>query len=63
MNVRFWPTLCICTALCIQKVGQNYIYTVYIRYFFRDVIKFTVINGEYIQFWPTLCTRGLFCKP
>jgi hypothetical protein len=36
------------------RVGQNHIYTVYIRYFGRKITKFTVIYGVYIRFWPTL---------
>ena len=39
---------------CIHRVGQNHIYTVYIRYFGREITKYTVIYGVYIRFWPTL---------
>jgi hypothetical protein len=42
----------------IFRVGQNHIYTVYIRYFCgifgREITKYTVIYGVYIRFWPTL---------
>ena len=38
----------------IYRVGQNHIYTVYIRYFWQGITQFTVIYGAYIRFWPTL---------
>ena len=42
----------------MHRVGQNRIYTVYIRYFCgifgREITKYTVIYGVYIRFWPTL---------
>jgi len=41
--------------LSICRVGQNPIYTVYIRYFWQQNIKYTVIYGEHVRFWPTLC--------
>jgi hypothetical protein len=31
-----------------------YIFTVHIRYFGREITKFTVIYGVYIGFWPTI---------
>jgi len=36
------------------RVGQNHIYTVYIRFFGREITLNTVIYGEYIWFWPIL---------
>jgi hypothetical protein len=40
------------------RVGQNHIYTVYIRciygIFGREITIHTVIYGAYIRFWPTL---------
>jgi hypothetical protein len=38
----------------IARVGQNHKYTVHIRYFCREITKYTVIYGVYIRFWPTL---------
>jgi hypothetical protein len=38
------------------RVGQNHIYTVYIRYFCRKIVKYTVIY-VCIRFWPILLTR------
>jgi len=38
----------------IYRVGQNHIYTVYIRIFGSEFTKYTVIYGENIRFWPTL---------
>ena len=35
----------------IHRVGQNHIYTVYMRYFWQG---FHQIHGVYIRFWPTL---------
>ena len=40
--------------LFVGLVRTVYIYTVYIRYFGREIIKYTVIYGVYIRFWPTL---------
>jgi hypothetical protein len=76
-------------AVYIRRVGQNHIYTVYVRYFWQgnhqkyghirciytvlanpintvciygffcsDLIKYTVIYGVYIRFWPTLINFG-----
>jgi len=39
-------------------LAQNHIYTVYIRYFCREITKYTVIYGKYIRFWPTLEMHG-----
>jgi hypothetical protein len=38
----------------MDRVGQNHIYTVYVRYFWQENHKYTVIYGVYIRFWPTL---------
>jgi hypothetical protein len=43
-----------------SRVGQNHIYTVYIRYFWKG--KYEIYGhirsyGVYIQFWPTLHRR------
>jgi hypothetical protein len=39
----------------MARVGQNHIYTVYIYGIFgREIIKYTIIYGVYIRFWPTL---------
>ena len=40
----------------ISRVGQNHIYTVYMRFFGREIIKYTVKYGVYIRFWPTPIT-------
>ena len=40
----------------INRVGQNHIHTVYIRYFWQGNHQ---IYGVYIRFWPTL----LICDP
>ena len=40
--------------LFVGLVRTVYIYTVYIRYFGRDVTKYMVIYGVYIRFWTTL---------
>jgi hypothetical protein len=42
---------------CIHRVGQNHIYTVYMRFFGMEITKHTVIYSVYIQFWTTLCIR------
>ena len=42
----------------MNRVGQNHIYTVHIRYFWQGIHQ---IYGVYIRFWPTLemkVTRG-----
>jgi hypothetical protein len=39
-------------VLFINRVGQNHVYTVYIRYFWQGNHQ---IYGVYIRFWPTLC--------
>ena len=49
------------------RVGQNHIYTVYIRYFWQGNYNCTVIYGVYIRFWPTLpkyllCARHFLAK-
>ena len=46
------------TLTYICRVGQNHLYTVYIQYFGREIIKYTVIYGVYIRFWPTLQTSS-----
>jgi hypothetical protein len=41
----------------MSRVGQNHIYTVYIRYYCMEVTKYTFIYDVYdvyIRFWPTL---------
>jgi len=38
----------------ITRIGQNPIYTVCIRYFGREITKYTVIYCAYMRFWPTL---------
>jgi hypothetical protein len=38
----------------MTRVGQNHIYTVYIRYFGFEITKSTVYIYVYIRFWPTL---------
>jgi hypothetical protein len=38
-----------------SRVVQDYVYSVvYIRYFGREITKYTVIYSAYIRFWPTL---------
>ena len=46
----------------MSRVGQNHRYKiyVYIRYFCREVTKYTVIYGVYLQFWPTLQMRQIY---
>ena len=53
----------ICTlqvCFCWLRVGQNHIYVrcIYIRFFGREITKYAVIFGVYIQFWPVLPTRS-----
>jgi hypothetical protein len=43
-----------CVSCLKIRVGQNHIYTVYIRYFGREITKYSVIYGVNIRFWPTL---------
>jgi len=33
---------------------------VYIRYFWQEITKYTVIYGVFIQFWPTLYIYTVF---
>jgi hypothetical protein len=43
------------TSTGLAKTIYNiYTYTVYMRYFWQGVTKYTVIYGAYIQLWPTL---------
>jgi len=51
-NAQFLP------ACSMNRVGRNHTYTVYIRCFSRDITKYTVINGAYIRFWPSLGMNG-----
>jgi hypothetical protein len=30
------------------------VYTAYTQYFWQGIIKYTVIYGVYVRFWPTL---------
>jgi len=39
------------SVLIMSRVGQNHIYTVYIRYFWQGKHQ---MYGAYIRFWPTL---------
>jgi hypothetical protein len=41
------------------KVVQNHIYTVQIRYFGREITKYTVKYGAYVRFRPTLLMMPL----
>ena len=58
VHILGWPenTCWVGRRIHMCRVGQNRIYTVYIRYFSRDFIKYTVMCGVYIRFWPTLNT-------
>ena len=38
----------------VIRVGQNHIYTMYVRYFCKSFIKYTVMYSVYTQSWPTL---------
>jgi len=40
---------------CAGRVGQNHIYTVYMRYLWLGKAKYTEYINVYVQFWPTLC--------
>jgi hypothetical protein len=46
----------------INRVGQNHIHTVYIRYFWQGNHLISVIYGVYIRFWPTLIIQQLHCQ-
>jgi hypothetical protein len=46
-------------TLLVCRVGQNHIHTMCIRYFWQRITKYTVLNGVYVRFWPTL----LVCHP
>jgi len=43
-----------------RRVSQNHIFTVYTRYFGREITKYMVIYGVQILFWPTLNIRHIY---
>jgi len=57
------PNMLSCTVQCMHTVLANptgdmgchdHIYTVYTRYFWSKITKYTVIYGVCTRFWPTL---------
>ena len=50
---------CDYAACVVFRVGQNHIYTVYIRYFWQENHQ---IYGVYIRFWPTLVVLYAVCS-
>ena len=46
----------------IYRVGQNHvgIHGILTVFFCRDSIKYTVIYGVHIWFWPTQCIYGIY---
>ena len=50
------------SSTCSCRVGQNQtcIRCIYGMYG-RGITSYTVIYGEYIRFWPTLCMFGITC--
>ena len=54
-----WGDVGMETTMCVRRVGQNHIIRCIYGIFGRKIIKYTVIYGVYIRFWPTLCVRNV----